>query len=465
MSGYPLEQSARQFASHNYNRAGSYGARSRGHSCGDDRPTAGASSFGMLLAERGLPHDGGRNEDLLMWRGDTNRGREEPASMGNIHWDGRPRVGTFHSGGLPAKCGPPDDVHPAAGLPRPNVEEGFEHRPIRSGLIISQPMGNIANHKQAQNKAPSVKLENCTGNTCLETFLAKFQNMSKYYCWNEADRLFYLRAHLDGAAGQLLWSSSERDTFEDVVKLLRTRFGSENQAERFRAELQVRKRRKGESLQSLYQDVSRLMALAYPRMANEMCDIVGRDAFLAALDDRQLHVRILEKEPKTLDEALKIAIRLAAFDRVGLQPAADDWGRRSGRNTRSVKNRNSSNGCSAESPVTKTEVEKLRDAVNQLQIENQSLREAASQSTTAKQFQNNETVNSSSQRGNYRGDRHGRSGDTCRKCGERGHWARDCDFESSTTSRPRVVVVGTKRRPAEVYLKIRISLDVKGAHF
>ena len=332
-------------------------------------------------------------------------------------------------------------------------------------IINSQPMGNTANHRQPQNKAPSVKLENYTGNTCLETFLAKFQNMSKYYCWYEADRLFYLRAHLDGAAGQLLWSRSERDTSDGVVKLLRTRFGSENQAERFRAELQVRKRRKGESLQSLYQDVSRLMALAYPRMANEMCDIVGRDAFLAAFDDRQLHVRILEKEPKTLDEALKIAIRLAAFDRVGLQPAADDWGRRSGRNTRSVKNRNSSNGCSAESPVTKTEVEKLRDAVNQLQIENQSLREAASQSTTAKQFQNNETVNSSSQRGNYRGNRRGRLGDTCRKCGERGHWARDCDFESSTTSRPRVVVVGTKRRPAEVYLKIRISLDVKGAHF
>jgi len=43
------------------------------------------------------------------------------------------RLGTFHSGGLPAKCGPPDDVHPAAGLSPPDVEEGFEHRPIRSG--------------------------------------------------------------------------------------------------------------------------------------------------------------------------------------------------------------------------------------------------------------------------------------------------------------------------------------------
>ena len=246
--------------------------------------------------------------------------------MGGIHWDGRPRVGTFHSRLLPAKCGPPDDVRPAAGLPRQNADEGFQHRPIRSGNINSQPMVHSESQASAE-QSTECKVGELQGNTCLETFLAKFQNMSKYYCWNEADRLFYLRAHLDGAAGQFLWSSSERHTFEDVVKLLRTRFGSENQAERFRAELQVRKWRKGESLQTLYQDVSRLMALAYPRMANEMCDIVGRDVFLAALDDRQLHVRILEKEPKTLDEALKIAIHPAAFERVGDQPAANEWGR------------------------------------------------------------------------------------------------------------------------------------------
>jgi len=87
MSGDPLERSARRFASR-YNPAGSYGARRRGHGCGDDRPRAGASCFGMLPAECGLPHDAGRNKDLLMWRGDTNRGREEPANIKGIHWGG-----------------------------------------------------------------------------------------------------------------------------------------------------------------------------------------------------------------------------------------------------------------------------------------------------------------------------------------------------------------------------------------
>ena len=102
-----------------------------------------------------------------------------------------------------------------------------------------------------------------------------------------------------------------------IVALLKARFGSENQAERFRAELRSRKRPKGESLQKLYQDVRRLMSLANPGESSALSDIVGRDAFLEALDDQTLRVRILEKEPKHLDDALNMASRLEAFDIMG----------------------------------------------------------------------------------------------------------------------------------------------------
>ena len=44
---------------------------------------------------------------------------------------------------------------------------------------------------------------------------------------------------------------------------------------------------------------------------------MGRDAFLEALDNQTLRVRILEKEPKNLDEALNMASRLETFDKVG----------------------------------------------------------------------------------------------------------------------------------------------------
>ena len=76
--------------------------------------------------------------------------------------------------------------------------------------------------------------------------------------------LFQLRASLIGAAKQNLWDAGKQSTMNEVVAVLKVRFGSENQVEWFRAELRSRKRGKGESIQKLYQDVCRLMSLTYP---------------------------------------------------------------------------------------------------------------------------------------------------------------------------------------------------------
>ena len=72
----------------------------------------------------------------------------------------------------------------------------------------------------------------------------------------------------------MLRSIEDNAKYSEIVKILHRRFGSENQAERYRAELKARKRAKNESLQTLF------MIIAYPNMSNEMSDIVGRDAFL-----------------------------------------------------------------------------------------------------------------------------------------------------------------------------------------
>ena len=90
-----------------------------------------------------------------------------------------------------------------------------------------------------------------------------------------------------------------------------------NQAERFRAELRGRRRQPGESLQKLYHDICRLMALAYPGPTSSLTEVVARDAFLDALGSDKLRLRILEKEPSNLADALKIVSRLEAFDKSG----------------------------------------------------------------------------------------------------------------------------------------------------
>ena len=61
--------------------------------------------------------------------------------------------------------------------------------------------------------------------------------------------------------------------------------------------------------------------MAYPGPTSELSNIVARDAFLKALDNSSLRVRILEKEPVNLGDALKLACTLEAFDKSTSQEA------------------------------------------------------------------------------------------------------------------------------------------------
>ena len=128
----------------------------------------------------------------------------------------------------------------------------------------------IARSNVRHSVLPTLKLGHYDGTTCLETFLAKFDNCSDYYSWNERERLCHLRAGLDGGAGQFLWDAGKQGSVEKITRLLTNRFGTQNQDERYRAELKARRRRNGETLQAVYHDVRRLMALPF-RGNRDLC--------------------------------------------------------------------------------------------------------------------------------------------------------------------------------------------------
>ena len=157
-----------------------------------------------------------------------------------------------------------------------------------------------------QKSCGGVKLEPYDGTSCLETFLASVKNFATYFNWTDRDELFHLKASLRGPAGQVLWDLGPDVKLAEMTHLLKQRFGSTDQVERFRMELRARRRRVGEDLQSLYNDIRRLMSLAYPGPNTTFMDVVGHESFLEALGDPELRVRILDKMPTTMDEALNL---------------------------------------------------------------------------------------------------------------------------------------------------------------
>ena len=83
--------------------------------------------------------------------------------------------------------------------------------------------------------------------------------------------------------------------------------------EKYQAELQCRRRKPNEALRELAQDIRRLMMLAYPADRSDMSERLAKEHFICALDDPELELKVREKEPQTLDSALKSAQRLEVF--------------------------------------------------------------------------------------------------------------------------------------------------------
>jgi len=120
-------------------------------------------------------------------------------------------------------------------------------------------------------------------------------------------------ASLEGPAAQILWELPRNSTTAELERLLQTRFGTEQQTVSYQAKLRACCRNANEPLQDLYRDVSRLIQLAYSGEGGRFVSRVGVDAFVTALNDRELEYEMLKPEPKTLEEAANHAMRLYAL--------------------------------------------------------------------------------------------------------------------------------------------------------
>ena len=98
--------------------------------------------------------------------------------------------------------------------------------------------------------------------------------------------------------------------YDDLERLLRGRFGSADQEEKFQTALRTQRRGTSESLQALHADIVRLMALTYPKDDTPLSRRIARDCFLTGLGDPELEIKVREREPPDLQAAYKTAIRL-----------------------------------------------------------------------------------------------------------------------------------------------------------
>ena len=172
-----------------------------------------------------------------------------------------------------------------------------------------------------------IKPRTFDGSGSFETFWAHFDNCATYNRWNEDDKLAHLKAALVGDAGQTLWDSdaSAVNTLEKLTALLCSRYSGSRLADKHRMELRLRRRRAGESLSALHQDIRRLMALAHPKLQQEAREAIACDYFIDAMDDAEFALKIRKRAPSTLDEALRVALQLEAWTKDARQRGSEAY--------------------------------------------------------------------------------------------------------------------------------------------
>ena len=114
------------------------------------------------------------------------------------------------------------------------------------------------------------------------TFLAKFDNCGKYNGWSEIEKFHYLKNALEDPAAQVLWDLQSHDavSYKKLRAMLVHVYWSRGQAEVYRAQVKLVRRKKSESLTDLAQEIRRLMVLGFPGPTDRTTDIVARDVFI-----------------------------------------------------------------------------------------------------------------------------------------------------------------------------------------
>ena len=121
-----------------------------------------------------------------------------------------------------------------------------------------------------------------------------------------------LRGQAQGVFGNLANKS------HDYLRLeasLEKRFAPPNQTELCMVQLRERRQKASETLSELGQDIRRLTNQTYPSASADLRETLAKEQFIDALVSSDMRLRIKEARPVSLNNAVRHAVELEAFNR------------------------------------------------------------------------------------------------------------------------------------------------------
>ena len=327
--------------------------------------------------------------------------------------------------------------------------------PNTSGNVTSSDPGTMPGQRGLQSRGPMIKIGSYNGETDLNAFLSKFDRLVTLYGWSEAEQIVFLEASLKGAAEEIVYEVQPSTTLADMKQMLRVRFGTDEQGEVSRTELQHTRRQPGETLQKLYRTIKKLMAVGYPGPPTSTKGWIGRDHFLRALNDEQFSVQVSIQKPKTLEEALTAALELEALGvgREGQRQRQETLTSGSSQRDRTRPPRTPGAGLAyqiaASAPETgqvidvealvravqswtgKTDIQKSSTSPGPAKVPHKNYSDSRKAKERDSSPDRGESTAKEKRSESSAARRKFRANDVCRDCQQKGHWAYDCPVKKA----------------------------------
>lgn len=194
---------------------------------------------------------------------------------------------------------------PAQAPGNQNIDAGA-HQP----RIYVQNERGIPRTLNMRTKAPLYD-----GTSSWTDYLVQFELVAELNGWDQGSMAMHLATSLRGAAQSVLGDLDNygRRDYRTLVTSLGQRFGPENQTQMFRALLRNRTRQPNETLPELAHEIRRLVKLAYPTGQQVILEDLAMNHFIDALPEMESRWHIQQSRPRTIDEAVRVAVELEAF--------------------------------------------------------------------------------------------------------------------------------------------------------
>lgn len=178
---------------------------------------------------------------------------------------------------------------------------------------------NVTRRRQKKTEHEAVrsgvKTDKYDGSTSWVDFKSHFEICATLNKWSVAEMGMHLAVSLRGQAQGVLGNlpEGEKCNYRLLCKALEERFLPTNQTELYRAQLRERRQKATETLPELGQEIRRLTNLAYPTAPVEVRETLAKEQFIDALRDRDMRLRVKQARPADLNDAVRHAVELDAF--------------------------------------------------------------------------------------------------------------------------------------------------------